>query len=324
MTAKCKYCGREFKNTLGRRIHQGYMHPDEEPQEADPEDAPWYGVTGEDHPTSGRTYADKSEEEMKEFSEKCLEGWKNKSEEEMEEFKKKISEALKKRQRNMSEKEKEELSKKRSKAQKKQWKEKSKKEKEEISKKLSEAQKRHWKNTSEKEREKFRRKCSEVWENKSDEEMKEFSRKISEGQKRRWGNMSEEERKDLMKKRGPTYPKPYSVKGLDHQIRSSWEEFVGLLLNELKIDYEYELYFRLPTNGGFNADFTTENNTVIEPHAFIYDSPKIFKLLEFHWSHPEYYFIIIGNIDNDNFPSQVCDKYLHWDNRSNLKGILSK
>jgi len=124
------------------------------------------------------------------------------------------------------------------------------------------------------------------------------------------------ERRDISGK-SPGYPELYEVDGLNHKVRSSWEEDIALRLVEAGIDYEYEKEFQLENGRHFYPDFTIDH-IVVEPHKFIYLETDKEKFGKFHKKFPEYTFIVLSVIN----VSDVCDIWIPWSERNSLIKII--
>lgn len=146
-----------------------------------------------------------------------------------------------------------------------------------------------------------------------------------------YGGLDEEQRKKMQETiqkqwkngRKVEWPKPYYVEELGHEVRSSWEEKIGLMLVNLDIDYEYERKFEVGVNDSkktFHPDFTFQG-IVVEPHVFIKNAVPL-KFREFHKQYSEYYFIVIGEKDFNN--PNFCDEYLLWEEKEKLHQILEE
>lgn len=111
----------------------------------------------------------------------------------------------------------------------------------------------------------------------------------------------------------PTYPTPYSVDGLSHDVRSSWEEEIATMLVENGISYSYETEFQLSI-GSYYPDFILDTE-VIEVKGFS-NERSIEKATAFMNEYPAYRYVVVG----DKIP---CDVHIPWQQRSKLLGVLN-
>lgn len=116
---------------------------------------------------------------------------------------------------------------------------------------------------------------------------------------------------EALKGREPTYPTPYTVDELSHEVRSSWEEDIGKLLTENDIDYKYEPEFKL-SEASYYPDFVTETSA-IEVKGFASDR-SVTKAEQFLEEYPSFTYVVIG----DELP---CDIHIPWEDRSRVVGV---
>ena len=116
-----------------------------------------------------------------------------------------------------------------------------------------------------------------------------------------------------LKGREPTYPRPYSVDRLTHDVRSSWEEEIATLLVENDFSYCYEKEFQLSI-GSYYPDFVLEAD-VVEVKGFS-NERSIKKATSFIDEFPAYRYIVVG----DKIP---CDIHIPWDQRQELLEVLN-
>jgi hypothetical protein len=116
-----------------------------------------------------------------------------------------------------------------------------------------------------------------------------------------------------LKGREPTYPTPYSVAGISHKVRSSWEAEIATLLVENDITYEYEREFHLG-DGSYYPDFLV-SDYVIEVKGFS-DERSVENAENFIEEFPEYTYVVVG----DRLP---CDVHLSWEERSELIEVIT-
>lgn len=113
--------------------------------------------------------------------------------------------------------------------------------------------------------------------------------------------------------REPTYPTPYTVTGIPHKVRSSWEADIASLLIANNIVYEYEREFKL-TDGSYFPDFLLSDH-VIEVKGFS-DERSIRKARSFMQRFPSYSYVVVG----DELP---CDTHLSWDDRAEIIEVVT-
>lgn len=113
--------------------------------------------------------------------------------------------------------------------------------------------------------------------------------------------------------REPTYPTPYEVDELSHNVRSSWEEEIAIQLTENDIQYVYEEEFELSV-GSYYADFVLDE-FVIEVKGFA-NERSIKKATAFIEECPEWTYVVVG----DQIP---CDVHIPWDRREELLEVIT-
>lgn len=118
---------------------------------------------------------------------------------------------------------------------------------------------------------------------------------------------------DSLKGREPTYPTPYSVDELSHDVRSSWEEEVATLLVENDIPYTYETEFELSV-GSYYPDFVLTTD-VVEVKGFS-NERSVKKATAFLNEFPGYRYVVVG----DEIP---CDVHIPWEQRAELLEVLN-
>lgn len=180
----------------------------------------------------------------------------------------------------------------------------------EVRKKISEARTGH--TLSEEAREKISQK------NSGRELTPEAREKISKAASQRdTSYMQTDEYKqalsESLKGREPTYPEPYEVSSLSHQVRSSWEEKIAKLLQQNGIEYDYEPEFQL-SNGSYYPDFVL-GAYVVEVKGFS-NERSINKATTFMNEFPSYTYVVVG----DRIP---CDVHLPWEQRSELIAVVT-
>lgn len=313
-SVECPYCNKKFKDTFGRHIHCGVVHPNKPKPKYNSEDHPLYGHS---HSRKTREKISKSLKGKMSKISKSLKGKMSKIMEERwqdpdctynsEEYREKLSKAAKNRFKDPKER-----------------------------KKISEATKKAM------QRPEVRKRYEEGMErrdisgenngNYNRNFSKEHRRKLSEAMKKRWQDPNDPlNSKEYRRKRSrlfsgknnpmygesPGYPELYEVDGLNHKVRSSWEEDIALRLVEAGIDYEYEKEFQLENGRHFYPDFTIDH-IVVEPHKFIYLETDKEKFGKFHKKFPEYTFIVLSVIN----ASDVCDIWIPWSERNSLIKII--
>lgn len=117
---------------------------------------------------------------------------------------------------------------------------------------------------------------------------------------------------EALQGRDPTYPTPYSVDELTHQVRSSWEEAVGRLLYENDVEYRYEPEFEV-SSGSYYPDFVTAGSA-IEVKGWA-NERSVRKAEQFLELYPSLTYIVVG----DDLP---CDIHIPWEEKSRLIEVL--
>lgn len=118
---------------------------------------------------------------------------------------------------------------------------------------------------------------------------------------------------DSLTGREPTYPTPYTVAGLSHTVRSSWEEEIALLFVENEISYRYEEEFQLSI-GSYYPDFVVDTD-VVEVKGFS-NERSVDKATAFMDEFPAYRYVVVG----DKVP---CDVHIPWEQRTELLEVLN-
>ncbi|MFB6159171.1 MAG: NUMOD3 domain-containing DNA-binding protein [Candidatus Nanohalobium sp.] len=108
-----------------------------------------------------------------------------------------------------------------------------------------------------------------------------------------------------------------TVEETGHTVRSNWEKEIDLMLHEAGIDYKYEpKTFELPKGNTYTPDFIIRGEIVIEVKGWPDDKSK--KRAElFMQEYPEYQYMVVGN----EIP---CERFVSWNNRSNLIELLKQ
>lgn len=123
------------------------------------------------------------------------------------------------------------------------------------------------------------------------------------------------------KENGPTWPEPYYCEKLGHNVRSSWEEEIGLLLKENGIDYlGYEVKTFEFGGRSYTPDYIIDDKRVLEVKGYL--TNKDFKRYQkFTEAYPELTFIIVGGPKRCE---ELCDIHIPWKERERLVETLSR
>lgn len=116
-----------------------------------------------------------------------------------------------------------------------------------------------------------------------------------------------------LKGREPTYPKPYEVEELSHEVRSSYEETVAKMLLERGIEYTYEKRFELADDSAYYLDFLVRD-VAVEVKGWA-NERSIAKAEAFMTEFPSYTYVVVG----DKIP---CDIHIKWEERDKLPGVI--
>lgn len=215
---------------------------------------------------------------------------------------------------------------------------------EESRKKMSKSQKKRFSKPEDNPRygvhltDETKRKISEA--NKGRKRTDEFGQKVSERMSGENHHMygkhhSEETKRKIseansgvnapMYGRKPQYPKPYFVEDLDHLVRSSWEEEIGMMLKDNGIEYEYESdMFEVTYDGTkhhYHPDFIISNGNkkvVVEPHCYFNDI-SLEKFNSFNLKYPDILFVVLSGSKPDD---EICDVFINWENRHELIDVI--
>lgn len=123
-----------------------------------------------------------------------------------------------------------------------------------------------------------------------------------------------------LRENGPTYPEPYFSDKLGHEVRSAWEEEIGLLLKENGIDYwGYEIQTFGLDGGSYTPDYFIDEKTIVEVKGHLPERQEK-NYRKFAETHPEIRFIIVGGPERSE---EFCDVHIPWEDREKLVGVLS-